>query len=90
MVLQNDFEKHLTKLSFHCVSPTQFNNLVQNIKNSVFHSEKQFERKRNFKLDKLKNNHIFKQNFAKVHNETGVVIPSDILSLPHIWETLFQ
>jgi hypothetical protein len=31
LVLQNDFEKHLTKLFFHCVSPTQFYNLVRNI-----------------------------------------------------------
>ena len=54
LVLQNDFEKNLTQLSLYCVSPTHFNNLVQTIKTSVFRSEKQFDRKRNLKLDKLK------------------------------------
>ena len=81
LILKNEWEKNLENLSYICVSPSHFNNLVSNIKNSVFHSEKYFDEKRDLKLQNLKNQHIYPFNSAKVHNETGVVIPNDILSL---------
>ena len=82
--MKNEWEKNLEQLSYICVSPSHFNSLVYNIKNSVFKSEKYNDEKRDRKLNNLKNQNIFPYNSAIIYNETGVNIPSDILSLLHM------
>ena len=84
LIYENDFNINLDKLSFTCISPTHFHNLVKYIKNSVFNTEKALDKKRDLKLFKLINKPPSPQNSAIIHNNTGVVIPNDVLSLLHM------
>jgi hypothetical protein len=78
--LANSFESCKNLLFNLSDSPKHFNTLLLNIKKSVFQAAHSSDKKRDLKLSKLTKKTYPAFNEAKVINNTGVVIPTNVLS----------
>ena len=73
-------EAKIFPLNFPKIS-TQFNFSLQNVRKSVFKAAHTSDRKRDLKLFKLTKKSNPNSNKAKVINNTGIIIPPEVLSL---------
>ena len=79
--LEYDFESSKNLLFKFSKNPTHFNFILQNVRKSVFKAAHTSDRKRDLKLFKLSKKSNPNFNKAKVINDTGIIIPPEVLSL---------
>ena len=79
--LEYNFESSKNLLFKFSKNPTHFNFILQNVRKSVFKAAHTSDRKRDLKLSKLSKKSNPNFNKAKVINDTGIIIPPEVLSL---------